>query len=110
MATGTSAAIVHADFLSTVVQEHGHIDRESVVLKDHHVADFSQTNFSALTARGVHSITLKLTHAPRFLAIDAEENRLRLALFARDLKHEHPPPSVEVYRSPIAPRSPPLFA
>lgn len=102
--------IIHTDFLSTAVQEHDHMDRESVVLSSRQLADFSQTNFSALAARGVHSLTLKLTHAPRFLVIDVEENNLRLVLLARVFKQEHPPPSLEVYRSSNAPRSPPVFA
>src|SRR6266545_3166608 len=70
--------IIHADFLSAAVQEHGHLDRESVVLSGRHLADFLQTNFSTLTVPSVNSLTLKLTHAPRFLAIDVEENNLRL--------------------------------
>jgi len=102
-------SIVHADFLSTAVEEHSHLDRESVALNGHHLADFSQTNFSTLTVPSVNSLTLKLTQAPRS-AIDVEENNLHLVLFARVFKQEHPPPSFEIYRSPIAPRSPPVLA
>lgn len=102
--------IIHADFLSAAVQEHGHLDRQSVVLSGRHLADFSQTNFSTLTVPSVNSLTLKLTHAPRFLPVDIEKNYPRLVLFARVFKQEHPPPPLEVYRSPIAPRSPPVLA
>ena len=103
-------AIIHADFLSTAAQEHDHLDRESVALSGRHPADFSQTNFSTLTAPIVKSVNIKLAHVPRFLATDVEENNLRLVLFARVFKQEHPPPPFEVYRSPITPRSPPVLA
>jgi hypothetical protein len=103
-------AIIHADFLSTAAQEHDHLGRESVALSSRHLADFSQTNFSTLTVPIVKSVNLKLAHVPRFLAIDVDENNLRLVPFARVFKQEHPPPPFEVYRSPIAPRSPPVLA
>ena len=103
-------AIIHADFLSTAAQEHDHWDRENIALNGHHLADSSQTNLSTLTVPSVNSLTPKLTHVPRFLATDVEENNLRLVLFARVFKQEHPPPPFEVYRSPITPRSPPVLA
>jgi hypothetical protein len=102
--------IVHADFLSTAAQEYGNLNRENVALDSHHLADFSQTNFSTFTVPSVNSLTPKLTHAPRFLGTDVEENNLHLVLFARVFKQEHPPPPFEVSRSPIAPRSPPVLA
>lgn len=103
-------AIIHADFLSTAAQQHDHLNRGNVALASRHLADFSQTNFSTLTVPIVNSVNLKLTRVPRFLAIDVGENNLRLVLFARVFKQEHPPPSFEVYHSPIAPRSPPVLA
>jgi hypothetical protein len=103
-------AIIHADYLSTAAQEHGNSNRENVALNSHHLADFSQTNFSTLTVPIVKSVNLKLTHVPRFLAIDVEENNLRLVPFARVFKQEHPAPPSEVSRSPVAPRSPPVLA
>lgn len=102
--------IIHADFLSTAVQEHRHLDRESVVLSGHYLADFSQTRFSALAARSVNSSSLRPTHAPQFFVIGSAGNYPRLVLFARIFKQVHSPPTLVVYRSPIAPRSPPIFA
>ena len=103
-------AIIHAAFLSTPAQEHGHWDREDVVVSRSHFADFSQSNFSALTARADESRIVKLTLAPRYLALDLEDAFLRLVLFARVFKQEHPPPPLEVHRAPNAPRSPPVLA
>lgn len=102
--------IIHTDFLSATVQEHDPLNRESVELSDLHLADLSQTNFSSVTVASVRSLTLQLTHAPRFLAVNVAENDPRLVLFAGVFKQEHPPPSLEVHRSPIAPRSPPVLA
>lgn len=103
-------AIIHADFLSTPAQEHGHWDREDVVVSRSHFADFSQSNFSALTARADESRTVKPTQAPRFLALDIEKTYPRLAQFARAFKQEHPPPPFEAYHTPSSPRSPPVLA
>ena len=103
-------AIIHADFFSTSAQEHGHLDSENVVAGGGHFADLSQSNLSTLTAHIDESRTLKLTLAPRFLAVNLEDSFLRLGPFARVSKQEHPPPSLEVYRTPKAPRSPPVFA
>ena len=103
-------AIIHADLFSMPAQEHRHLDSEDVVLSDRHFADFSQSSLSALTAHGDESRTVKLTLAPRYLAVALEGTFLHLAPFARVSKQEHPPPSLEVYRTPKAPRSPPVFA
>ena len=103
-------AIIHADFLSPSAQEHGHWDGEDVLVSARHFADFLQSNLSALTAHVDQSRSVKLTPAPRFLAVALDDAFLRLTLFARVFKQEHPPPSLEVYRTPQAPRSPPVFA
>lgn len=102
--------IIHADFLSASAQEHGHLDRENVAVGGRHFGDFSQSNLLTRTVHGDESRTVKLTLAPRFLAVDLEDSFLRLAPFARVSKQAHSPPSLEVYRTPKAPRSPPVIA
>lgn len=102
--------ILHTDFLSTSAQEYGDLDGEGVAVSGRHFADFSQSNLSALTAHGDQSRSVKLTLAPRFLAVALDDAFLRLTLFARVFKQERPPPSLKVSRTPNAPRSPPVFA
>lgn len=102
--------ILHTDFLSTSAQEYGNLDGEGVAVHGRHFADFSQNNLSALTAHADQSRTVKLTEAPRYLAVALEESFLRLVLIAFVFEQEHQPPPLDVYRTPNAPRSPPVLA
>lgn len=103
-------AIIHADFLSTSAQEYGHLDHEELAASDHHFANFSQSNLSALTAHVDESQSVKLTEAPRFFAVALEESCLRRVPLAFVFEQEHQPPPLDVYRTPSAPRSPPVHA
>ena len=101
--------IIHADFLSTSAQQHGHLDHDDVAAVARNVLDFSQSNLSALTAH-VESQSVKLTEASRFFAVALDESCLRRVPFAFVFEQAHQPPPLDVYRTPSAPRSPPVHA
>lgn len=102
--------IIHADFLSGSAQEFGHLDREDLAVSEHHLVNFSQSNLAALTAHVDESQSVKLTEAPRFFAVALEESFLRRVPLAFVFEQEYQPPPRDVYRTPSAPRSPPVHA
>ena len=102
-------ADIHADFLSGSDHDQRHSQHEDVALGDSAPRGISQSNLSALLARGVNSPLTGLERNPEFLPVDAAVARPRLGLFARILKREHPPPLQQLFLAPNGPRSPPTL-
>jgi hypothetical protein len=103
-------AIVHADFLSALANDHSHSDHGEITFGDGSPSAFLQSSLTALLVRGLDVSPSVLEKTPVFLAFDPALLRSWPAIFAQGLKREHAPPEQQAFITPNSPRSPPTVA
>lgn len=103
-------AIIHADFLSVSAQDHRHAQQKDFALGDSSPWSASQSSLSVVFTRGVESLLTGPEKGPDFLLVDVGVANARLVRLAHIIKRGHPPPLLQLFLAPNAPRSPPSFA
>jgi hypothetical protein len=102
-------AIIHADFLSVSAQDHRHAQQKDFALGDSNPWSVSQSGLSVVFTRSVESLLTGLEKSPDFLFFDVDAADVRLILLKHIIRREHPPPLLQLFLAPNAPRSPPVL-